>query len=292
MTMQEAAVKHVKCNLCGADDYSVMFPSTVGNTPPAVDDYVSTAPRYGEYHDIVKCHNCGLIYMNPVDSKITDLYGDVVDQAYLDSWEERAETFRRHLDVLRGFKPEGELLDIGCYAGIFLSEAARKGYSVTGVEPSKWASDFARNRTGAEVITGSWDTATIQKNAFDIVTLWDVIEHLEDPASCLAFVHDRLKPGGMVAVTTHDIGSLFARVMGRKYPWLMRFHLYHFTPTTLSAMLSRAGLKPVLTMYYSKRFSLKYFLSRFGIKVKGKLFEKISIPIYTGDMMLIVAEKK
>ena len=98
--------------------------------------------------------------------------------------------------------------------------------------------------------------------------------------------------GGIVAVTTHDIGSLFARVMGRKYPWLMRFHLYHFTPTTLSAMLSRAGLKPVLTKYYSKRFSLKYFLSRLGIKVKGKLFEKISIPIYTGDMMLIVAEKK
>lgn len=282
----------VRCNLCGADDFDVIYPSTIGDTPPSAEEYTSTVNRYGSFNNIVQCRQCGLIYMNPRDAGTTALYKDVVDEEYLKTMRDRAKTFRNHLESVRKYKPGGDLLDIGCYAGIFLGEAEKKGYRTFGIEPSVWASGYARSNTGAEVVTGGCGNAHFGKESFDVVTLWDVIEHLEDPSACLSLVRDYLREDGITTITTHDIGSLFARLMGRRYPWLMRFHLYHFTPRTLSALLVKNGLQPVSITYYSKTFSLRYLLSRFGINMKAALLDKIRIPVNTGDMFMITARKK
>ena len=160
------------------------------------------------------------------------------------------------------------------------------------MEASRWASEYAREKTGAHIAIGRCEDVSFPEDSFDMVTLWDVVEHLEDPISCFRKVHDWLRPGGITAVTTHDIGSLVARLMGKKYPWLMRFHLYHFTPETLGALMERAGLKPIAVKYYVKTFSLRYILSRFGLNLKANLLDKLKIPIPTRDMFMIIAEKK
>jgi 2-polyprenyl-3-methyl-5-hydroxy-6-metoxy-1,4-benzoquinol methylase len=257
-----------------------------------VEECVSTVSGYASSNRIVSCRSCGLLYANPRDASLTGLYAQVVDDEYVKSWEERARTFRKHLKVLEKYRQGRKLLDIGCYAGIFLDEAKKAGYDIMGIEPSKWAAEFARGKTGAEVLHGSWDAVTLPESGFDIITIWDVIEHLEDPSACLKHVHGWLKSGGIVAITTHDIGSLFARMMGKRYPWLMRFHLYHFTPKTLSAMLSKNGLKVVLVKYYVKAFSLKYILGRLGLNVRSGIFEKVAIPLNSGDMFMIIARKE
>ncbi len=285
-------LQQVRCNLCNADNYRVMYLSTVGDTPPSVEEYTSTVNKYGAFHNIVKCMSCGLVYMNPRDAGTVTFYKDVIDEEYLKTWQERAGTFRGHLTTVQKYKPHGDILDMGCYAGIFLDEARKQGYRVSGIEPSAWASEYARKKTGAQIITGSCSDRHFQKESFDVVTLWDVIEHLENPSASLSLVYDYLRVEGIAAITTHDIGSLFARLTGRKYPWLMRFHLYHFTPNTLSALLLKNGLQPISTVYYSKTFSFRYLLGRFGINMQSALFEKIRIPVNTGDMFMIVAKKK
>jgi 2-polyprenyl-3-methyl-5-hydroxy-6-metoxy-1,4-benzoquinol methylase len=263
----------------------------VEGTSPTVEECVSTMSGYGASNRIVLCKSCGLTYASPRDSGLTDLYKQVIDNEYIDSWEERAKTFRKHLMVLKGQKAKGELLDIGCYAGIFLDEAKKAGYNVTGIEPSRWAADFARNKTGAEVLCGGWNEVSLPENHFDIVTMWDVIEHFDDPSACIKQAHRWLKSGGITAITTHDIGSPFARLMGKRYPWLMRFHLFHFTPKTLLAMLSKNGFEPVLVKYYVKFFSLKYILGRLGFKSRNKLLERLTIPLPSGDMFMVIARK-
>jgi len=72
----------------------------------------------------------------------------------------------------------------------------------------------------------------------------------------------------------------------------MRFHLYHFNPSTLSKMISKAGFVQLKTNYYSKVFSVKYLLSRLGLNVSNKIFSDISIPVFSGDMFMIIARKK
>ncbi|HPM43574.1 MAG TPA: class I SAM-dependent methyltransferase [Candidatus Omnitrophota bacterium] len=282
----------VKCNLCGADDYTVMYDSNLKGDPPTVEDYTSTINRYGFFDRIVSCNKCGLVYMNPRDTGIKDLYREVVDEQYLDSKDERAATFRKHLRALgRYAKKGGELLDIGCYTGIFLEEAAKEGYQVTGVEASRWAAECARKISEAKIIEGSWDEVDIGGGSFDVVTMWDVIEHLEDPSACIKKAHEWLREDGILAISTHDIHSFFAKIMGKRYPWLMRFHLYHFDPATLTEMLSKNGFSRIGLEYYIKGFSLKYVLSRFGLNVTGRLFKKISLSFNTGDLFMIVARK-
>jgi len=285
---------NVKCNLCGSDDYKVIYNSTIpADLPPTVEDYTSTINKYGFFHRLVACRRCGLVYMNPRDAHIVKLYREVVDKPYLESWEERAVTFREHLKILSRYNDAGrDLLDMGCYAGIFLDEAKKSGYNAVGIEPSEWAADYAGRRTGAQVLCGSWDEVSVPEGSFNIVTMWDIVEHLEDPSACFKKVHGWLKKSGIVAVTTHNIKGWFALLMRKRYPWLMRFHLYHFEPRTLSAMLSKNGLKPILTRPYVKIITLKYLLSRFGIRTRRHLFHSIRLSFNTGDMFMMIARKE
>lgn len=284
---------NVKCNLCGADDHTTMYDSKIRGIPATVEDYTSTATKYGCFHRLVCCRRCGLVYASPRDAEVKNLYRKVVDNAYLESWQERAFTFRRHLEILTRYKAgTGDLLDIGCYAGIFLNEAKKYKYNATGVEPSEWAADYARKKTGAQVLCASWDEASFLEDSFDIVTLWDVVEHLEDPSACFKKIHGWLRKDGIIALTTYNIKGWFPRLLGRSYPWLMRFHLYHFEPRTLSAMLLKNGLKPILVEPYLKTISLKYFLTRFGIKRRGKLFERVRFSFNTGDMFMVIARNE
>jgi len=282
----------VKCNICGSDDYQIVYRSNIGIISPSVEDYTSTVNRYSVFNNIVRCNCCGLVYMNPRDIGVSEFYKDVVDNVYLETWHERALTFNEHLEVIAKYKSCGKLLDIGCYAGIFLEQAQKKGYQVTGIEPSTWASVYARNKTGVRVVNASCNEKLFfPAEEFDLVTLWDVIEHLDDPSLCLSNVHTYLKRDGIVVITTHDIGSIIAKLMGKRYPWLMRFHLYHFTPATLSALLLKNKLEVIFIKYYSKQFTLDYIFSRFGIKVKGKIFKRITIPVNFGDMFMVIAKK-
>lgn len=281
----------VPCNYCGSDEYIVKYPATIKHSSATVSEFTSTSTGYAMYNDIVRCLNCGLIYMNPRDRDIVGLYEDVVDEAYLGSWPERAEGFAEHIKTIEKYKPGRDMLDIGCYAGIFPDVAVKAGYNVTAIEPSKWASEHAK-KTGARIIQGGCGSVKLESNTFDVVTMWDVVEHLEDPMGCLERIHDYLRPGGIAIVATHDIGAIIPRILGKRYPWLMRFHLYHFTPRTLGMMMKKAGLELVETKYYGKTFTIKYLLSRLGIETKAKIFENYKININPGDLFLIVGRKK
>jgi len=284
--------KTVKCNLCSADNYKVIYRSNIAGIEPTVKDYVSTVNKYGFFNRLVSCKHCGLVYMNPRDVGVKDFYKKVVDNAYIESWEERAATFRNHLKILKKYKKENaKLLDIGCYAGIFPSIAQKEGYGVTGIEPSEWAAEFAKEKRDIEILKGCWDEVDLPQDNFDIVTMWDIVEHLENPSTCFNQVHKWLKKGGILAVSTHNIKGVFARLAGKKYPWLMRFHLYHFEPKTLRALLTKNDLTPILTKYYTKTISLKYVLGRLGIKTHGKFFEKAHFSLNTGDLFMIIARK-
>ena len=95
--------------------------------------------------------------------------------------------------------------------------AQARGWDAWGVEPSTWASEQARGR-GLHVVTGTLSDAKVPENYFDVVTLWDVVEHLTDPAAELRNVHRVLKPGGVFAIHTIHIESMFARLMANGGP--------------------------------------------------------------------------
>ena len=210
-------------------------------------------------HDMVACGACGCLYVgeDPAGIDFEALYGqayysggsDAVFADYVGQQAARRAQARFKLATLRYLPPRvprsGRLLDVGCAAGFFLAEA-RAHYEVQGVELSAWSSQYARERLQLPVFTGTLQQAALPDDHFDVVTLWDVIEHVPDPVPLLAEAARVLKPGGRLVLSTGDWGSAYAQRKGPDWhlmtpPW----HLTMFSRATLTRAAARAGLMPV-----------------------------------------------
>lgn len=279
------------CPGCNSSTRSIFYKATIINRSATSAEYVGTNNGYGQFHDLQKCNSCDLIYMDPIDSELTELCAGVEDNDYLESQNERRIQFQKHLAELEKYISKGKLLDVGCYAGLFLREAIAHGFEAEGVEPSLWAVEQAKKLASCKVQQGMFDDIDLPTSHFDVVTMWDVIEHLATPAVSLKKAFSVLKPGGHIAITTHDIESIFARSLGKFYPWLMRFHLVHFSPRTLTKLLETCGFEIVDVTYYRKSLSLRYFLKRLKINLPPGRIGDFCVSINTGDMFMVVGKK-
>jgi 2-polyprenyl-3-methyl-5-hydroxy-6-metoxy-1,4-benzoquinol methylase len=299
-------MEYVSCNLCGRNETRLRFDSTLpeGSRPHDVEAFRCTSPGYGQHHAIVECRHCGLVYTNPrfASGEILDSYVAVEDPLYLEERDGRVLTFERHLRPLEKIKaPPGKLIDVGAYTGVFVEIAAQHGWEAAGVEPSRWAVEQARER-GLHMIEGTLAASGLSGAALDVVTMWDVIEHVADPLGELRQAQRLLKPGGLLVVHTMDIDSLFAQVMGRRWPWLMEMHIYYFSRRTLKAMLEQAGFAVVQIEPQGRYLRLGYFATRIGGfspllgKLLGGLFRllrisEMPIPLNFGDLVTAYAVK-
>jgi 2-polyprenyl-3-methyl-5-hydroxy-6-metoxy-1,4-benzoquinol methylase len=300
-------MEHVACDLCGSDRSKVRFPSTLGDGEGNdLSAFRCTSNGYGLHHTIVQCLNCGLVYANPrYDSgEMLAKYETVEDPLYVEEREGRVLTFERHLRPLEELvppKPGRRLLDVGCHIGVFVEIAARHGWDAWGVEPSHWAASQAR-AAGLQVVEGTMATTGFDDASFDVITLWDVIEHLEYPSAELGQVQRLLKPGGLLVAHTMDLDSLFARLMGRRWPWLMEMHLYYFTRQTLTLLMEKAGFEVLAIKAQGRYLRLGYLATRIAAfsQTLGNALESSfarlklgnrAIPINLGDLVTIYARK-
>lgn len=261
-------MEYVNCNLCGSDDTELLYPSTLAGdlSKNNAQRYRCTSRSYGLHPPIVRCKMCGLVYANPrrEGGIILDNYKRVVDDTYLEERKGRVLTFRRNLRPLEELVSPADgprLLDVGCYTGVFLGIAQGRGWEAWGVEPSRWAVREARRR-GLRVAVGTLREAEFPDDFFDVVTMWDVIEHFTDPMGELREVKRILKRDGVVCIHTMNIESTFARLMGNRWPWLMEMHLYYFSPRTLAMMSERAGFQVIGSLTQGRFLRLGYLISR------------------------------
>jgi 2-polyprenyl-3-methyl-5-hydroxy-6-metoxy-1,4-benzoquinol methylase len=301
-------MEYVCCNLCGADTTAVRYPCTIEERSVKGEwgAYACTHSGYGRHHTIVQCQRCGLVYTNPrLDQHdIVGTYESVQDPLYLEERGGRVLTFEHHLKPLEQIagSPDGRpLLDVGCYTGVFVEIAASHGWDARGLEPSRWAIEQAQAR-GLNVVQGTLDTADLPEAHFDVVTMWDVIEHLADPGRALEHVHRLLQPGGLVVVHTIDIESLFARLLGARWPWLMEMHIYYFSRRTLRAMLEKCGFEVVSDKPQGRYLRMGYLANRVGalMPIVGQPAEwlatklglrGVAVPINLGDLFTAYARK-
>jgi 2-polyprenyl-3-methyl-5-hydroxy-6-metoxy-1,4-benzoquinol methylase len=298
-------VIHVRCNLCGADDFSVRFPSTLnGSNALNVDAFRCTSDTYGHHAQIVTCRECGYVYANPRwdSADVLAAYGDVEDSTYAEEREGRELTFSKHLaDMEKRIGPANgrSLLDVGAYIGVFVEVAREAGWNAYGVEPSRWAVEVAHKR-GLPVIEGTQDADALQGMQFDVVTLWDVIEHVDDPADEIRKAYQLLKPGGTIVVHTMDIDSLMSRLMQGRWPWLMDMHIHYFSQQTLQAMLRQAGFTINWSGAQGRYLRLGYLATRVGGlnaalgRATARLVERldlagVAVPINFGDLFTVYA---
>lgn len=238
-------LEQVPCSLCGADNWELHL--TRGDLNLFL----------GGNFRLVRCRACGLVYLNPRPpvERLGGLYRDDYDQYTVavpaePSWLARLDReygLRKRCRVVLRRVARGRLLDVGCATGDFLWAMRRcPGWEVAGVELNPAAAHYARNRLQLDVRTGTLEAAGFEAGAFDVVTMWDVLEHLPDPAATLRLAAQLLRPGGLLVINTPNLDSFDARVFG-KY-WIgyeLPRHLSVFSRRTLEALTAQAGFRTV-----------------------------------------------
>ncbi len=299
----------IACPLCSHLEFQIVYH---GRFPENLTrDFLTRVYRSSSdqtiFEQVVRCTKCGLVYLNPRlrSEMIVDSYAEGEDRAFVEQDLMRIRTFTAALQWLQKkfhlrFSNDTKVLDIGCAGGAFLRAAQGLGVSAIGIEPSKWLSEYARSKHHLDVRTGTLFDHSFPDATFDLVTLWDVIEHVPDPSAELKEIHRILKSDGLLVVNYPDFGSFAARLLGRKWPFLLSVHLVYYTRKTIRKQLRKAGFQVVDIGMHWQTLELGYVLYRarqhfFLFKYIGKIVEKIglgSLPIkYWIGQSRIVAQK-
>jgi 2-polyprenyl-3-methyl-5-hydroxy-6-metoxy-1,4-benzoquinol methylase len=267
------------CPLCGSENISALFKAT---------DHLLTHESFNIY----KCQSCNFRFTQdvPPADEIGKYYQSQDYVSHSDSRKGlmnklyhlgRTFMLKKKHGIVNRFAKGKNLLDIGCGTGYFPAFMKQKGYRVAGVETDPKARAFAEKEFGITVYSPSDFINHKIEGRFDVITLWHVLEHLDDFNLYLEKMLEQLTPGGTLVVALPNCNSLDARFY--KEFWAgydVPRHLWHFTPSTLKILAGKNGLeirktkRLMLDPFYNSMLSEKYRGSKmfiiFGIII-GKL---------------------
>lgn len=163
------------------------------------------------------------------------------------------------------------LLDVGCATGFFMEAAADEGYDVHGVEFSKVAISFARSDIKSRIVHGDVNALRAQETEpFDVVTAFDIIEHVQNPADFLKDIHEILRPGGVLAISSPDTGHFLRYLMGAKWPMLQPMqHTVLFSRRGIAALLEQCGFCDVHVETAHKVLTMDYLADQLEVTNPG-----------------------
>jgi SAM-dependent methyltransferase len=218
------------CALCGSAERQGLFD---------VDGY-----------PIAYCRSCTLVQVD-VDLERRELeqiydedyFRGEVFHDYVGEREVRVAAAEEATQTLARMVPDGRLLDVGCAAGFFLKAASRV-YDGTGIELSAFASEYARRELGLRVITGDVTDGALAGEHFDVITLWNTVEHMTNPLEALEAVARLSRPGSLLVLSTGDVSGRLARRNLREWNLMSPpYHLFFFSPRTIELLLAKTGFQ-------------------------------------------------
>jgi len=240
---------------------------------------------------IFRCGNCegGFVHPVPTLGECMRFYdSEYGNGRYCHRLGEEAQalkerTFRSRWEVMKGYFPSaGKVLDVGCSSGAFLKVMESEGWDVYGIDISEESSKVARKKWGERIKVMSLDEPLFSPNppfpVFDLITLFDVLEHSPDPGALLKGVRRLLKPGGLLTVTTHNFSSPVRKLMGRSWSYLDPVeHLSYFSPKALKSLLNSSGFSITEMRASGKFVSIDFILGE--AEFSNPIFFRVSSPV-------------
>jgi len=250
-------------------------------------------PRFGKKgFRIERCLHCDLTQVtNPTNS--TEITADY-EKDFFDNFYQKLQSdpkrqhyeyrkFNHRLEEIeKKLGRKGTILDVGCSFGFFLHAALKRGWEAYGLEISEFAANYARVNFGLDVVNKPLNEANFDPGFFDAVTLWNVIEHLEEPIEVVREIYRILKRGGVLVLTTGNVESPLARLQRGNWRMLIPpIHLSHFSPSTIKYLLQSCRLELV---EQASALPYEFLLKKFGLL---DLCKKLNL----SDKMLVYAKK-
>jgi 2-polyprenyl-3-methyl-5-hydroxy-6-metoxy-1,4-benzoquinol methylase len=249
-----------RCPMCGYERFETAFEETPYSVRRCARCGVGwVSPRLGE-QGLAAIYQADSYWRSdsPKEQGYADYRAD--QRLYLD-------TFRRRLSfALRDGPESGRALDVGCAAGFCMAVLRERGFETHGLEVSETIGRHARDHFGFDTVHfGTLESSAYPDHHFDVITMWDVVEHVVDPRALLQKAARLLAPGGLLVIETQDIESRFARVLGpRWHHYKHAEHIYHFTPASITALARDSGfeIEKLTHRYGGKYVSFAFIAER------------------------------
>ena len=244
---------NLECNICKSKQ---------------INDYF-----YVDKWNIVKCGDCGLVFVGnvPEDNELKSIYDD---KFFLDGQKSPIEggditenpTYYNSIKRIEALKKQGydsgRMLDIGCATGIFL-KAATSTYDCYGLDVSDVAVNIAVNQIGVNAKCGTVFDLKEDEGTYDVITMWDVIEHVKDPTEYIKKTSNFLKKGGLLVVSTGNIDSLMFKIQKKKWHLMIPpFHLFYFNTNNIKKLLEKNGLEVLKIFHDGQSTNVGYITSK------------------------------
>lgn len=294
-----------RCPICNTENKATqIYPENFDLEALTPDTFSARRLPDQIHYRIVKCNNCKLVRSDPV------MQIEILNQLYSDSsfnYDDQIDnlkfTYGKYLAKINSSKKDkGSLLEIGCGNGFFLEEAIRSGYSdVRGVEPSKIAIGKANERLRKHIICDIMRPGLFHPGSFDLVCMFQVLDHVPDPCSLIKECWNVLKPGGSILIINHNIDAISSKMLKEKSPIIDIEHTYLFSPKTISKLLKDCNFSVKKQGLVYNRYSIPYLLKLLPLNKMMKqtllsLFNNflryISLSVPLGNMYLIAQKGK
>ena len=259
--------------------------------------------------DIYLCFTCGVYFCYPLPDpeELLTAYDGAPDDNFVSQNEFRYKTFKnsflKFAKAVELSPRDVSVTDIGAAGGVFLHVMKDLGYPARGLEASSWLAEYGRNKYGVDLIQGDIRDFEPSADSLDILTYWDVLEHLANPKSDLDILTSRLKSKSIVLVSLPSTDSLSFKTLRWRWPMHLDVHLFYFNKKSLESLFETFGFTLIYTSKYPQRLSLGYLLlrvmllffpsfpaSRLEFLVKGP-FNSIPIKYSIGQRVLAFQKK-
>lgn len=218
-----------QCNLCGSAEYEVL--SKIG--------------RGNESLNTVICKKCGLVWSHPFPLDTLIYYQKHYRIRYKGTYTPRKKHIFRsaraamiRFDRLKHLlQPRWRVLEVGSGGGEFLYLLKKLGLDAFGIEPNEGYAEYAKNEYQLNIKNGFLQNTEFEENSFDMVTLWHVLEHMDNPTDCLKKIHSFMATGGLLVIEVPNVESVCSTPNNTFHA----AHLYNFNRSTLRRMVERVG---------------------------------------------------
>ncbi len=292
------------CAICGTyGNSTVLYGEKLGNEE--FNWYTFSARRSFDaesriHYRMVKCNTCGLVRSDPIleSGQIADLYKKS-ELIYEEEMEDISDTYLGYLKrATRYLKTKGSILEVGCGNGFFLKKALDSGFNeARGVEPGLPVLEKTPPELRGKITPGFFREGLFPPNSFDIICIFQTLDHLIRPEIAVAEMFKILKPGGVVIALNHNVESLSAKIMGEHSPIFDVQHTYLYSKKTQAALFEKSHfrVREILDVWNS--YSLKYWLklAPFRTSVKNLISRALTfshllnfkIPLRAGNIAII-----
>jgi SAM-dependent methyltransferase len=237
----------INCPVCESKQKNILF----HNVEHSCNVLDLLGAEFNEVYNIYRCFECTHSYLSPIlSNELITHYYHILNSEYYDQskfvTDPRAKENIYYAKMIKEYVPKGNILEIGSGFGFLLNELNNEGFNVYGVEPSPYASSYAKRVFGLNILNGFLSEDSFENDYFDCIILMDVLEHLDNPNNLFKIINLKLKQGGIVYCLTGNIDAIYPKILKKRWWYISSLeHISFFNKNSIKTLMENNNMQVI-----------------------------------------------